>query len=118
MNRAFYCKIIIIIIFYTIIGTATNSLNKYTTIINLYAIQPKSIQEGQLIISSPESSIVEQFLENEKRKPSNIFPAPPLEHYPYAPSFGAYMGPANFPDGNNTKGNFKIIHMLIILCLV
>lgn len=58
------------------LGNNSNSLNKYTTIINLFAIQPKSIQEGQLIISSLEQSIQEQFLEK-KIEPKNIFPKPP-----------------------------------------
>lgn len=60
------------------IGIITSeSLNKYTTIINLFAIQPKSIQEGQLIISSPELSIMEQFGEQNKIEPKNLFPKPP-----------------------------------------
>lgn len=43
----------------------------------MFAIQPKSLQVGQLIISSPELSIKEQFIENNKIKPTNIFPKPP-----------------------------------------
>lgn len=49
----------------------SDSLNKYTTIINLFAIQPKSIQEGQLIISSPELSIVEQLSEQNRIEANN-----------------------------------------------
>lgn len=54
----------------------SNSLNTYSTIINLFAIQPKSIQEGQLIIPSPEQSTKEQLIEK-KIEPKNKFPKPP-----------------------------------------
>lgn len=51
----------------------SNGLNWHNTIINLFAIQPKSIQEGQLIVLSPgSSSTMEQF--NSK---TNAFPKPP-----------------------------------------
>lgn len=65
------------LLFYIIGIITSESLNKYTTIINLFAIQPKSIQEGQLIISSPEISIQEQFGEKNMIKPNNQFPKPP-----------------------------------------
>jgi len=58
------------------LGNNLNSLNRYSTIINLFAIQPKSIQEGQLIISSPEQSIKEQLVE-QKIELKNTFPKPP-----------------------------------------
>lgn len=58
------------------LGNNLNSLNKYSTIINLFAIQPKSIQEGQLIISSPEQCIKNQLVEH-KIEHKNIFPKPP-----------------------------------------
>jgi len=50
----------------------SNGFSWYNTIINLFAIQPKSIQEGQLIVLSPGSSTMEQF--NSK---TNTFPKPP-----------------------------------------
>lgn len=43
----------------------------------MFAIQPKSIQEGQLIVLSPELSTVEKFDENNKIEPTTIFPKPP-----------------------------------------
>ncbi|XP_029348674.1 enhancer of mRNA-decapping protein 4 isoform X1 [Acyrthosiphon pisum] len=56
---------------------STSSCN-YTTVINLFAIQPKSLQEGQLIIASPELSIAEQYKDQNKIEPTNIFPKPPI----------------------------------------
>ncbi|XP_022170349.1 enhancer of mRNA-decapping protein 4 [Myzus persicae] len=52
--------------------------NNYTTIINLFAIQPKSLQEGQLIIASPKLSITGQNNDQNKTEPTNIFPKPPI----------------------------------------
>lgn len=48
------------------------SSNSYTTIINLFTIQPKSLQEGHLIIASPE------FKDQDNIEPTNIFPKPPV----------------------------------------
>lgn len=84
------------------IGIITSeSLNKYTTIINLFAIQPKSIQEGQLIISSPELSIMEQFGEQNKIEPKNQFPKPP--------TLNSYNNKSDFAKNNvhgKNKNNF------------
>lgn len=63
--------------YFTLIGDNSDNLNKYTTIINLFAIQPKSIQEGQLIVLSPELSTIEKIVDNDKVEPTNIFPNPP-----------------------------------------
>ncbi|XP_026817328.1 enhancer of mRNA-decapping protein 4 homolog [Rhopalosiphum maidis] len=54
------------------------SSSNYTTIINLFAIQPKSLQEGQLIITSPELSTMEQCNDQIKKEPTNMFPKPPV----------------------------------------
>ncbi|KAL5237019.1 hypothetical protein ACI65C_004429 [Semiaphis heraclei] len=52
--------------------------SNYTTVINLFAIQPKSLQEGQLIIASPELSTTEQYKEQNKIESTSIFPKPPV----------------------------------------
>lgn len=44
----------------------------------MFAIQPKSIQEGQLIILSPDVSNVEPFVDKNQIEPVNIFPKPPI----------------------------------------
>lgn len=50
---------------------------KYNTVINLYTIQPKSIQVGQLIVSSPESSTMPEL-----NSSVTVFPRPPsIEHF-------------------------------------
>lgn len=54
------------------------SSTNYTTIINLFAIQPKSLQEGQLIIASPKLSSMEQYNDQIKIESTNIFPKPPI----------------------------------------
>lgn len=71
-------------------------LNRYITIINLFAIQPKSIQEGQLIISSPKQPIKDQFLE-QKIEHKNIFPKPP--------SLDVLMNAIDISQ-DNTKGKY------------
>lgn len=43
----------------------------------MFAIQPKSLQEGQLIISSPELSITEQFIDKKQIQPENTFSKSP-----------------------------------------
>ncbi|XP_025421939.1 enhancer of mRNA-decapping protein 4 [Sipha flava] len=54
-----------------------NGLNKCTSIINLFAIQPKSIQEGLLCVSSPDMSILEQLIERRLIEPiNNLYPKP------------------------------------------
>ncbi|XP_025194256.1 enhancer of mRNA-decapping protein 4 [Melanaphis sacchari] len=52
--------------------------SKYTTTINLFAIQPKSLQEGQLIIESPVLSNTEHCSEQINIESTNIFPKPPI----------------------------------------
>lgn len=75
-------------------------MNKGTTIINLFAIQPKSIQEGQLIISSPDVSIMEQLLEKKLIETSNMF-------YPKSPSVNILMASLDIAK-NGPNGNYKI----------
>jgi len=64
----------------------------------LFAIQPKSIQEGQLIVPSPELSIMEQIIENDKVKAKSIFPSAPL--------LDVFMNTVNLTNDKNT-GNYK-----------
>lgn len=56
-----------------------NSMYKNTTVINLFALQPKSIQEGQLIVPSPETTFAEQLVDVSyvESTSCNLFPKPP-----------------------------------------
>lgn len=92
--------------YFYFLGDNSNDLHKYTTIINLFAIQPKSLQEGQLIISSPELSITEQFIDKKQIQLSNTFLKPP--------TLDVAMQVLDLPL-NNTKGIYTILNKIYIL---
>lgn len=77
------------------IGDESSNLNKSTTIINLFAIQPKSLQEGQLIISTPELSVTEQFIDKQIE---------PTDKFKMPPALDVSMHSLDL-SLNNTKGN-------------
>ncbi|VVC44130.1 WD40/YVTN repeat-like-containing domain,Enhancer of mRNA-decapping protein 4, WD40 repeat region,WD40- [Cinara cedri] len=94
-----------------------NGVKRCSTIINLFAIQPKSLQEGQLIISSPEISIKEQIMESNKIEPTTIFPK--------APTLDTLMDSINISQGNSEviktyeeKGNLIELTSMEVHCLV
>jgi hypothetical protein len=77
-----------------------NGLNKCTSIINLFAIQPKSIQEGLLCVSSPDMSILEQLIERRLIEPiNNLYPKPLTVDV----LMGSLDIPQNDPNGNYNK---------------
>lgn len=82
-----------------------NDMNKCTTIINLFAIQPKSIQEGQLIILSPDMSIIEQLIEKRLIEPKNMYPKPLSVDV----CMGSLDIPQNDPNGNYNKFDIEPI---------
>lgn len=74
-------------------------MSNTSTTINLFAIQPKSIQEGQLIVLSPDTINVEPqpLIEINKIDP------PKSKAFPKPPSLDDLMEPIEFTK-NNSNG--------------
>lgn len=76
----------------------------------MFAIQPKSLQEGQLIISSPELSIMEQTIEINEVEPTNIFPKAPFLVDVMPSSVGLST--------NDVKGTVSLTHQSILVKVI